>query len=206
MSRYTGPVFRKSRKLKFSILENNKEFSKGKKRTTPPGQHGLSRGKKLSNYGKQLSEKQKIKYLYGVTEKQLKIIFKRATKMKGILGLNLFILLESRLDNIVYRLNLAPTRKAARQLVNHKNILVNGKALDIPSATVKINDKISLVPSLWKNKIINDNLKDKIKTLDFVQLNPAKYEGTYLRDPKREELNTEIHESYVVELFNRSIK
>lgn len=206
MSRYTGPVFRKSRKLKFSVLENNKEFSKGKKRTTIPGQHGNARVKKLSNYGKQLFEKQKLKNIYGLTEKQLKLTFKRASKMSGVVGENLLFLLESRLDNVVYRLNLAPTRRASRQLVSHKHIKVNGKIINIPSYHVEINDKIQLATELQKNKILNENLKEKKKTMDFVNLIPSKYEGTLVRKPRRDELNPDIHESYIVEFFSRIIK
>ena len=146
MGRYTGPVFRKARRLGFSILETNKEFTKGKKRTSVPGQHGvkLKRRRTTNAYTNQLFEKQKIKNVYGLREQQLKNLFKKSNKKSGVIGTNLLIALESRLDNILYRLNIASTRRQARQFVNHGLVLVNGKKSSIPSMIVKLNDIISI--------------------------------------------------------------
>ena len=154
MSRYTGPAYKKSRRLGFSTLENGKDLAK---RPYAPGQHGTGR-KKVSEYGVQLQEKQKVKFLYGLSEKQFKRTFEKAGKMKGVHGTNFLILLESRLDNIVYRLNLAPTRRASRQLVNHGHILVNGKKVDIPSYQVKPGDTISIREKSSNHPVIKESL------------------------------------------------
>ena len=140
MARYTGPSNRKSRRLGFSTLENGKDL----KRPFAPGLHGQKRAKKLSNYGTQLQEKQKVRFMYGLSEKQFKKTFDEAGKLKGVHGEDFLKLLESRLDNIVYRIGFANTRKAARQLVNHGHILVNGKKVNIPSYIVKPGDIISV--------------------------------------------------------------
>ena len=140
MARYTGPAYKKSRRLGFSTLENGKDLAK---RPYAPGQHGQDRRRKLSEYGIQMQEKQKVRILYGLNEKQFHKVFDRASKMHGIAGENLLILLESRLDNMVYRLGMARTRRSARQIVNHGHILVNGKKVDIPSYTTKVGDIIS---------------------------------------------------------------
>ena len=141
MARYTGSTNRVSRRLGFSTLENGKELAK---RPYAPGQHGNKRAKKLSNYGVQLQEKQKLRFMYGLSEKQFEATFKRAGKMQGVHGDNLFKLLESRLDNLVYRLGFSTTRRGARQLVNHGHITVNGKKVDIPSYTCKPGDVIAV--------------------------------------------------------------
>jgi small subunit ribosomal protein S4 len=134
MARYTGPVWKKSRRLSFSILETGEEL---KKRTYAPGQHGPTKRIKLSGYGLQLREKQRVRNMYGLNERQFANLFHKASKMEGMAGVNFLVLLESRLDNIVYRMGFARTRKAARQLVNHGHIEVNGKKIDIPSYLVK---------------------------------------------------------------------
>jgi len=201
MSRYTGPNNKKARRLRFSILENNKEFIKGKKRITAPGQHG-AKFQKLSNYGEHLYEKQKVRYMYGLNEKQLKNTFVKATKMQGVLGLNLLILLETRLDNIVYRLGLANTRKQARQFVNHGHILVNDKKVDIPSYRVKVEDKISVKDRTKENFFMQDNLS-KITTKEFVSFDQKEMSGTLLRLPERNELSGQINEALVVEYYNK---
>lgn len=199
MSRYTGPMFKKSRRLGFSILENGKEF---RKKTNAPGIHGNSR-KKLSEYGIQLQEKQKVRMLYGLNEKQFKKTFISAGKKQGIHGTNLLIMLESRLDNIVYRLGMAKTRNAARQLVNHGHILVNGKRVNIPSYQVKVGDVIGIHPSSIEHPVIKENLENVVSRVAFVSFDDKKKEGTYLRHPEREELNAEINESLIVEYYNR---
>ena len=142
MSRNTGPVWRISRRLHFSILENGKELAK---RDYIPGQHGSANKRiKQSNYGLQKDEKQKIRFMYGLSEKQFYNTYVKASKMPGVTGTNLLVMLESRLDNLVYRLGFASTRKAARQLVNHGHILVNGKKVDIPSAQIKPGSTIEV--------------------------------------------------------------
>ena len=141
MSRYTGSTYRKSRRLGFSILENGKELAK---RPYAPGQHGNERRRKLSDYGTQLQEKQKVRFMYGINEKQFRKIFDDAGKLKGVHGENLLRLLESRLDNLVYRLGFASTRKGARQLVNHGHITVNGIKVNIPSYRCKPGDVIAI--------------------------------------------------------------
>ena len=137
MSRFTGSSYKVSRRLGFSTLETGKELAK---KPYIPGQHGNKRGKKLSDYGVQLQEKQKVRFMYGLNEKQFKKVFEKAGKMKGVHGENLLALLESRLDNLTYRLGLASTRKGARQLVNHGHVTVNGKKVNIPSYTCKPGD------------------------------------------------------------------
>ena len=139
MARYTGPVWKKSRRLSFSILETGEEL---KKRTYAPGQHGPTKRIKLSGYGTQLREKQRVRNMYGINERQFYNTFVKASNMDGMAGLNFLLLLESRLDNLVYRMGFARTRKAARQLVNHGHIEVNGKKVDIPSAQIKPGSEI----------------------------------------------------------------
>jgi small subunit ribosomal protein S4 len=199
MSRYTGPAFKKSRRYNFSVLETGKEL---RKKPTAPGIHGTSR-KKLSEYGVQLQEKQKVRFLYGLSEKQLRKTFEAAGKMQGIHGYNLLILLESRLDNLVYRMGFAKTRRAARQLVNHGHITVDGKRVDIPSYRVKVGSTISVREASLDHPVINECLNMDITVPSFVSVDKAKKTGTYLRYPEREELNSEINEALIVEFYNR---
>jgi len=203
MGRYTGPNNRISRRLGFSVLETGKEFTKGKQRKTKPGQHGASRGRKLSNYGQQLVEKQKIRFLYGISEKQLKNTYKKALKLKGSSALNLLFLLESRFDNIVYRMGFARTRRSARQLVNHGHFLIDGKKNNIPSTTIKVGQKISLKEKSKSNLGILESIKENEQTLSFVKVDKSNLSGNYLRLPERAELNQEIKESAIIEYYNR---
>ena len=196
MSRYTGSVNRKSRRLGFSILENNKEFLKGKKREYAPGQHGAA-NRKLSGYGQQLAEKQKLALMYGLNNRQFERYFKMAKLMKGATSMNLLIVLESRLDNLVYRMGFASTRRAARQLVNHGHVLVNGKKVDITSYVCKVNDVISIKEKSRKLPVVNANLNND--TLKFVQTNKGDFSSKYVRFPERSELSPDIKETYVVE-------
>ena len=156
MSRYTGPAYKRSRRVGISTLENGKELVK---KPYGPGQHGNGRKAKLSNYGIQLVEKQKIRFTYGVSEKQLRKVFVKAGKLKGIHGENLLKLLESRLDNIVYRMGLSTTRNGARQLVNHGHINVNGKRVNIPSFQVKPGDIISVRENSKDHKALKESLE-----------------------------------------------
>lgn len=200
MSRYTGPAYKKSRRLGFSTLENGKELAR---KPYAPGQHGMSRKKKSSEYGLQLQEKQKLRFMYGLTEKQFARTFEKAAKMKGITGENLFKLLESRLDNIVYRMGLANTRRGSRQIVNHGHILVNGVAVDIPSYTVRPGAIISLKEKSLNHPAIKQSLENTIARPAFVDFDIKKMTGTFIRLPERSELNADINESLVVEYYNR---
>ncbi|UKS54311.1 30S ribosomal protein S4 [Mycoplasma feriruminatoris] len=207
MSRFTGSTFKKSRRFGFSILETGKEFSKGKKRVTTPGQHGKERAKvKISEYGQQLQEKQKVKFMYGLSERQFRNTFAKAKKMQGILGTNFLVLLESRLDNIVYRLGFSATRQAARQLVNHGHILVNGKKVDIPSYLLSVGDVVEVKSSMKKNEKVLESLQNNEATLEFVKVNKNEVKGEFVRLPERTELSSEISESLIVEWYNRLIK
>lgn len=200
MSRYTGSTYRKSRRLGFSVLENGKELAK---KPYAPGQHGNDRRKKLSDYGTQLQEKQKVRFMYGVNEKQFKKIFNDAGKMKGVHGENFLRLLESRLDNLVYRMGFATTRRAARQLVNHGHITVNGKKVDIPSYRVKPGDVISLKEQSMNHPAVTAALESINNRVEFVTFDDKKKAGTYVRMPERSELNADINESLIVEFYNR---
>ncbi|HAW12578.1 MAG: 30S ribosomal protein S4 [Bulleidia sp.] len=200
MARYTGPVWKKARRLSFSVLETGEEL---KKRTYAPGQHGPTKRIKLSGYGTQLREKQRIRIMYGLNERQFANLFAKASKMDGMAGVNFLVLLESRLDNLVYRMGFAKTRKAARQLVNHGHIEVDGKKLDIPSAEIKPGQVIAVRENARNFAVINESLEGCISTPAFVEVDKENKKGTYLRTPERNELNQEINESLVVEYYNR---
>ena len=201
MSRYTGPMYKKSRHLGFSLTETGKELVK---RPYGPGQHGNDRRRgKASEYKIQLMEKQKIRLMYGVNEKQFKLTFNKAAKMKGIHGENFLKLLESRLDNVVYRMGIATTRKAARQVVNHGHITVNGKKVDIPSYQVKPGDVIAVKEASKDHKAILESLEKNAKTVEFVEFDKKKLSGTYVLMPERSELPADIKESLVVEFYNK---
>ena len=199
MARYTGPSWKQSRRLKFSVLENGKELQK---RNYAPGQHGQRRAK-LSEYGMQLQEKQKVRFTYGVSEKQFRNLFVKAGKIEGKHGENFLFLLESRLDNLVYRLGFATTRRQARQLVNHGHILVDGKKLDIPSYTVKPGQVIELKEASKNLAIVKEALENTVARLAFVSYDEAKGQGTYVRLPERSEILPEIRENLIVEFYNR---
>jgi len=203
MAKITKPVHKISRRLGFSILETGKEFSKGKQRQYAPGQHGPTKRVKMTNYGLQLREKQRIRYMYGVNERQFANLFKKAGKMAGVTGHNFLFLLESRLDNVVYRMGFAPTRRAARQLVNHAHFTVDGKKVDIPSYTVKPGQVIEVKETSKNLAIINDSLEATLNFPAFVDVNKDAKKGTFLRLPERNELNAEINEMLVVEYYNR---
>ena len=200
MSRYTGPAYKRSRRVGISTLENGKELVK---KPYGPGQHGNGRKGKLSNYGVQLVEKQKIRFIYGISEKQLKKTFERAAKLKGIHGENILKLLESRLDNIVYRMGLASTRSGARQFVNHGHVSVNGRKVDIPSYQVKPGDVDAVRENSKDHKAMKESLEKVTKTVDYVSFDKNKLEGTYIRLPERSELSSDVNESLVVEFYNK---
>ena len=200
MSRYTGPAYKKSRRLGFSTLENGKDLAR---RPYAPGIHGTSRRKKISEYGIQLQEKQKVRFMYGLNEKQFRRTFEKASKMKGIAGENFLKLLESRLDNIVYRMGLSTSRRGARQIVNHGHIEVNGIKVDIPSYICKPGDIIAVRENSKEHKAILQTVELNIKTPAFVEFDNKKLTGTFVRLPERNELNAEINESLIVEFYNR---
>lgn len=200
MARYTGPVWKKSRRLSFSILETGEEL---KKRTYAPGQHGPTKRIKLSGYGLQLREKQRVRNMYGLNERQFANLFQKASKMEGMAGVNFLVLLESRLDNLVYRMGFARTRKAARQLVNHGHIEVNGKKMDIPSTLIKAGDTISLRENSRNMTVVNEALESNISAPAFVTVDKENKKGTYVRIPERSELNQEVNEQLIVEYYNR---
>lgn len=201
MARYLGPTYKKSRRFGFSVLENGKELAK---KPYAPGEHGQDRKKKLSNYGIQLQEKQKVKFMYGLSEKQMEKTFEKAVKMKGVNGENLLKLLESRLDNLVYRIGFATTRKGARQLVNHGHVTVNGKRVDIPSYQVKPGDVISLMENDKEMAIVKSSLEALHNRVEYISYDDKKMEATYVRYPERSELNADIDEALIIEYYNRN--
>jgi len=203
MARYRGPRARICRRLEFPVFESEK-FSSIRK-NYPPGQHGQSRRRKLSNYGVQLREKQRIKYLYGVLEKQFRNYFKKALNKDGATGDNLLISLESRLDNTIYRLGLANTRSAARQLVSHKHFLVNNKVVNIPSYNLSEGDIIEVRSKSKKNDIFLNSMR-RIKSdnpMSWLTLDKSKLRGTFDKVPTREEISEPLNEQLVVELYSK---
>lgn len=200
MSRYTGSSYKQARRVGFSISETGKELAR---RPYGPGQHGNARKGKLSDYGTQLKEKQKVRFMYGLNERQFRKTFEEAAKMKGIQGTNFLRLLESRLDNLVYRIGFATTRRGARQLVNHGHVTVNGKKVDIPSYRVKVGDVISLKEDDKNLKVVTDSLSKTNKRVEFISYDEGKMQGTYVRLPERNELNADINEPLIVEFYNK---
>ena len=200
MARYTGPVWKKSRRLSFSILETGEELQR---RTYAPGQHGPTKRVKLSNYGTQLREKQRIRNMYGMNERQFANLYAKAEKMSGVKGHNFLFLLESRLDNLVYRMGFARTRRAARQLVNHGHILVNGKKVDIPSYTVQPGAEIEVKTKSKNMTAINEALEATLNIPAFITVDKENKKGVFVRLPERNELNSELNELLVVEYYNR---
>ena len=199
MARYTGPSWKVARRLKFSILENGKELQK---RAYAPGQHGQRRVK-LSEYGLQLQEKQKVRNVYGMNEKQFYNTFVKAGKLPGKHGENFLAMLESRLDNLVYRLGFAATRRQARQLVNHGHFLVDGKKVDIPSYLCKPGQTISLKEASKGLVICKEALENTVARVPYVSYDEQTGVGTFVRMPERSEFLPEIKENLIVEFYNR---
>lgn len=201
MSRYTGPSWKVSRRLGISLSGTGKELAR---RPYAPGQHGQNNRRKLSEYGLQLREKQKLRMTYGLSERQFANLFVKAGKIReGKHGDNFMILLERRLDNVVYRLGLATTRRQARQLVNHGHITVDGKRVDIPSYEVKPGQVISLRERSKNLQVVKDALEAVVGRAPFVSFDENKMEGSLVRLPEREELNANIDEALVVEYYNK---
>lgn len=201
MARYTGPSWKKSRRLGISLTGTGKELAR---RPYAPGQHGPTSRNKLSEYGLQLQEKQKLRYMYGLNERQFYNLFLKAGKIReGKHGDNFMILLEQRLDNIAYRLGFATTRRQARQLVNHGHVTVNGKRVDIPSYQVQVGDVVGIREKSRNVQFIKDSVESLYGRPDFVSFDEDKLEGSLTRLPLREEMPAEIDESFVVEFYNR---
>ncbi|AFH80162.1 30S ribosomal protein S4 [Listeria monocytogenes] len=200
MARYTGPSWKVSRRLGISLSGTGKELER---RPYAPGQHGPTQRKKISEYGLQQAEKQKLRHMYGLTERQFKNTFNKAGKLQGKHGENFMILLEQRLDNIVYRLGLARTRRAARQLVNHGHITVDGKRVDIPSYQVSVGQVISVREKSAKNSAIAESLEVSSFVPEYVTFDAETLTGSLNRLPERSELAAEINEAFIVEFYSR---
>jgi len=199
MARYTGPKFKLSRRLGISLSGNGKDL----KRPFPPGQHGPGQRKKMSGYGVQLQEKQKLRHMYGLGEKQFRNLFDKASKMAGIVGENFMVLLESRLDNLVYRLGLSNSRAGARQLVSHGHVTVNGKKVDIASYLVSTNDVIGLRERSRSLSVVKEALANRVHIPAYLDFNESAMEGKFIRLPERAELPSEIDEKQIVEFYSR---
>lgn len=201
MARYTGPKTRISRIFGEPILGNGKWLSKN---SNPPGQHGATRKRKsLGEYAIQLKEKQKAKYTYGLLERQFRNTFEEAARMKGVTGENLIKLLESRLDNTIFRLGIAPSRPAARQLVAHKHITVNGEVVNIPSYTLRPGDVIGLKEKSAGNNNLLEKIKGKNPKFNWIEWNEAEKTGTFIAMPERESVPENIREQLIVELYSK---
>jgi small subunit ribosomal protein S4 len=201
MARYTGPKTRISRIFGEPILGNGKYLNKN---SNPPGQHGASRKRKtLGEYALQLKEKQKAKYTYGVLEKQFRKTFEEAARIKGVTGENLIRLLEARLDNTVFRLGIAPSRPAARQLVSHKHITVNGDVVNVPSFQLKPGDVISIKEKDKENTSITSQFRGKNQKFNWLDWSEAEMKGTFVAYPERESVPENIKEQLIVELYSK---
>ena len=202
MARYTGPKTKIARKFGEQIYGPDKYFEK---RNFPPGMHGAAkRRKKVSEYGIQLQEKQKAKYTYGVLERQFHKTFELARRKEGVTGLILMQLLESRLDNVVYRLGIAPTRAAARQLVNHRHIVVNGNVLSIPSYLVRVGDMVGVREKSKSLEVVTNALEGRNgSNFAWLEWDAAKMTGKFLNYPNREEIPENINEQLIVELYSK---
>ncbi len=201
MARYTGPKSKIARKFKDPIFGPDKALDR---KPYPPGHHGNNRRRrKESEYGIQLQEKQKAKYTYGILERQFRNTFKRATKKKGITGEILLQLIEARLDNIVYRLGIAPTRRAARQLVSHRHILVNGTIANIPSYDIKPGDVIGVREKSKSLETITVSISGRTDSFGWLEWDDEKMEGKFINYPTREEIPENIREQLIVELYSK---
>ena len=201
MARYTGPKSKISRRYGEPIFGDTKALEK---KPHPPGQHGRGRRRKPSEYAIQLSEKQKAKYIYGILERQFRNLFNKASRKSGITGENLLQLLESRLDNVVFRLGIAKTRRSARQLVSHKHILVNNKLVNIPSFNVKEGDLVSIRDKSRSLSIINDSINNPNSTkYKWLEWDSKTFSGKLLNYPERESIPENINEQLIVELYSK---
>jgi len=202
MSRYTGPTTRINRRFGMAIFPANKSFER---RTYPPGQHGPSFRRKVSDYGAGLLEKQKLRMMYGLTEKQFRNLFQKAKRKQGITGDNFLSYLETRLDNVVYRLGFAKTRKSARQFVNHGHLLINGNKVDIPSYQVSVGDDITVREKTSSRQVATRNLDGSQynNTPPWLEVKADSLQGTVSRMPQADELEQSINVQLVVEFYSR---
>jgi small subunit ribosomal protein S4 len=201
MARYTGPKTKICRKFGEPILGNGKYLDKN---SVPPGQHGASRKRKApSEYSIQLKEKQKAKYTYGLLERQFRKTFEEAARIKGVTGENLIILLESRLDNTVYRMGISPSRPAARQLVSHKHVMVNDVVVNIPSYQLKPGDVITIADKSKESENIKSLMRPRNPKIGWVDFSEAQMSGTFIAFPVRENVPENIREQLIVELYSK---
>ena len=201
MARYNGPKTKISRIFGEPILGNGKWLNKN---SNPPGQHGAQRKRKtMGEYALQLREKQKAKYTYGVLEKQFRKTFEEAARRKGVTGENLIKLLEARLDNTVFRMGIAPSRPAARQLVSHKHVTVNGAVVNIPSYQLKPGDIVSIKDKDRENTSITSQFRGKNQKFNWVDWNETEMQGTFVAYPERESVPENIKEQLIVELYSK---
>ncbi|MCD2137207.1 MULTISPECIES: 30S ribosomal protein S4 [Salinicoccus] len=200
MARFTGSIWKKSRRLGISLTGTGKELER---RPYAPGDHGPTQRKKISEYGLQLQEKQKLRYMYGINERQFRTIFERAGKLRGVHGENFMILLASRLDAVVYQMGLARTRRQARQLVNHGHVTVDGGRVDIPSYHLKPGQTIGLREKSRNLDIVKEAVEVNNFVPDYLTFDEEKMEGTFVRFPERSELPAEINEQLIVEYYSR---
>jgi small subunit ribosomal protein S4 len=201
MARYIGPKSKIARKFSDPIYGPDKYLEK---KNFPPGQHGANRKRrKQSEYGIQLQEKQKAKYTYGMLERQFRNVFKQASRKKGITGENLLQLIEARLDNVVYRFGIAPSRSGARQMVSHRHITVNGEVVNIPSYSVKEGDIVGVREKSKSLLAINDSLSSSKKSYSWLEWDDEKMQGKFLNYPPREEIPENIKEQLIVELYSK---
>ena len=201
MARYNGPKTKISRRFGEPILGNGKWLTKN---SNPPGQHGATKKRKtLDEYALQLREKQKAKYTYGILEKQFRKIFEEASRRKGVTGENLIKLLEARLDNTIFRLGIAPSRPAARQLVSHKHITVNGTVVNVPSFQLTAGDIISLKDKSRGNTSVTSQIRGKNQKFNWLDWNETELEGEFITYPERESVPENIKEQLIVELYSK---
>lgn len=201
MARYTGPKTKISRIFGEPILGNGKWLNKN---SNPPGQHGAQRKRKtMGEYALQLREKQKAKYTYGVLERQFRKIFEEANRRKGVTGETLIKLLEARLDNTVYRMGIAPSRPAARQLVSHKHVTVNGVVVNVPSYQLKPGDIVGLKEKSMGNTSVTSQIRGKNQKFNWVDWNETEMQGTFIAYPERESVPENIKEQLIVELYSK---
>lgn len=201
MARYTGPKTKIARKFREAIFGPDKVLTK---KNYPPGQHGQSKKRaKMSEYAVQLLEKQKAKYTYGILEKQFAKIFDRASRAKGITGENLLKFIEARLDNVVYRMGIAPSRSAARQLVSHRHITVNGSIVNIPSYTLKAGDVVAVREKSKSLEVISGSVAGSAARFPWLEFNAGSLSGTFLNYPEREQIPENIREQLIVELYSK---
>ncbi|NAS32356.1 30S ribosomal protein S4 [Flavobacteriaceae bacterium R38] len=201
MARYTGPKTKIARKFGEAIFGDDKSFEK---RNYPPGQHGNNRRRgKKSEYAVQLMEKQKAKYTYGILERQFRNIFEKANRSKGVTGEVLLQLCESRLDNVVYRMGISPTRRGARQLVSHRHVTVNGEIVNIPSYTLKAGDVVGVREKSKSLEVVENSLAANSTVYEWISWNSDKKEGTFVSVPERIQIPENIKEQLIVELYSK---